>query len=238
VAGGQEQPLPLDWGFSGTFSPDGKSLAFNRHPGTWSRQHYRGSAAADIWIANVSDKTYTKLLPDARSNRYWPMWGADNFIYYVADPLANERALVAGSAEVRKSVNNIYKIAVSGTGQPVQVTKHPDGNLFWPSISSDGKTIVYEEDFGIWKLDVASGRTSEIKIEINADEKDNEIDYQTVTNEVDSFDVSPSGRRAVISAKGQILTIATERGDITRIAPDRMTSRNQFPKWSADGKYV
>src|SRR5262249_29215235 len=66
----------------------------------------------------------------------------------------------------------------------------------------------------------------------------NEIDYQTVTNEVDSFDVSPSGRRAVISAKGQILTIATERGDITRIAPDRMTSRNQFPKWSADGKHA
>ena len=50
----------------------------------------------------------------------------------------------------------------------------------------------------------------------------------TVTNEVDSFDLSPSGQRAVISARGQILTIATERGDITRIAPDRMASRNQF----------
>jgi len=42
----------------------------------------------------------------------------------------------------------------------------------------------------------------------------------------------------VISARGQILTIATDRGDITRVAPDRMASRNQFPKWSADGKYI
>ena len=32
VDGGQEQPLPVDWGFSGSFSPDGKSLVFNRHP--------------------------------------------------------------------------------------------------------------------------------------------------------------------------------------------------------------
>src|SRR6266849_8104054 len=32
VAGGQEQPLPVDWGFWGNFSADGKSLAFNRHP--------------------------------------------------------------------------------------------------------------------------------------------------------------------------------------------------------------
>ena len=55
---------------------------------------------------------------------------------------------------------------------------------------------------------------------------------------MDAFDISPSGRRAVISARGQILTIATDRGDITRVAPDNMASRNQFPKWSADGKYI
>jgi tricorn protease len=42
----------------------------------------------------------------------------------------------------------------------------------------------------------------------------------------------------VISARGQILTIATERGDLTRVAPDAMASRNQFPKWSPDGKYL
>src|SRR5262252_3217659 len=237
IAGGQERALPLDWGYYGSFSPDGKQLVFNRHPAVWTRQHYRGSFAADVWIADLAGKTYSKLLPDERYNRYWPMWGADGAIYYVADPLPSDRNVVPGSADVRKSVNNIYKIAVAG-GQPVQVTRHPDGNLFWPSMSSDGKVIVYEEDFGIWKLDVATGRTNEIKIEIAADEKDNELEYETVTNEVDSFDISPSGRRAVISARGQILTIATDRGDITRVAPDNQASRNQFPKWSADGKYI
>jgi tricorn protease len=237
VGGGQEQPLPVDWGFWGNYSPDGKSLVFNRHPAVWSRQHYRGSYAADLWVADLGAKTYTKLLGDERYNRFWPMWGADGSIYFVADPLPNDKNVAPGSPDVRKSVNNIYKIPAKG-GQPVQVTHHPDGNLFWPSMSSDGKVIVYEELFGIWKLDVASGRTNEIKIEIAADEKDNEDDFETVTNEVDAFDISPSGRRAVISARGQILTIATERGDITRVAPDRMASRNQFPKWSADGKYI
>jgi tricorn protease len=237
VGGGREQPLPVDWGYWGSFSPDGKSLVFNRHPAVWTRQHYRGSFAADLWVADLAAKTYTKLLADERYNRYWPMWGADNSIYFVADPLANDKSVAPGSAEVRKSANNIYRIPARG-GPPVQVTHHPDGNLFWPSMSSDGKVIVYEELFGIWKLDVASGKTSEIRIEIAADEKDNEEDVETVTNEVDAFDISPSGRRAVISARGQILTIATDRGDITRVAPDRMASRNQFPKWSADGKYI
>jgi tricorn protease len=237
AGGGQEQPLPVDWGYWGNFSPDGKSLVFNRHPAVWTRQHYRGSFAADLWIADLTAKTYKQLLPDERYNRYWPMWGADGAIYYVADPLPNDKSVAPGSPDVRKSANNIYKIPASG-GQPVQVTRHVDGNLFWPSMSSDGKVIVYEELFGIWKLDVVSGKTNEIKIEIAADEKDNESDIETVTNEVDAFDVSPSGRRAVISVRGQILTIATDRGDITRVAPDKMSSRNQTPKWSWDGKYV
>jgi tricorn protease len=237
TAGGMEKPLPLDWGYWGSYSPDGKSLAFNRHPAVWSRQHYRGSYAADLWVANLSNNTYTKLLGDERYNRYWPMWGADDAIYFVADPLPNDRNIKPGSLDVRKSANNIYRIPAKG-GQPVQVTKHTDGNVFWPSMSSDGKVIVYEDNFGIWKLDIASGRSSEIRIDIATDEKQNEVDVETVTNEVDAFDISPSGRRAVISTRGQILTIATDRGDITRLAPDRMASRNDAPKWSFDGKYI
>ena len=238
AAGGLERPLPVDWGFWGNYSPDGKALVFNRHPATWSRKHYRGSYSADLWIARLSDNTYTRLLPDEQYNRYWPMWGADNHIYFVGDPLPNDKAIKPGSPDVRKSVNNIYKIPVSGAAQPTQVTKHAGGNLFWPSMSADGRTIVYEENFGIWKLDVGSGRTSEITLDIVTDEKANEHEIETVTNEVDNFDLSPSGRRAVISTRGQILTIATDRGDITRIMPDRMASRSDSPKWSPDGKYV
>jgi tricorn protease len=237
VDGGQEQGLPLDWGYSGSFSPDGRSLVFNRHPSVWSRRHYRGSYAADLWLTNLGDKTYTKLLADEKYNRYWPMWGADDAIYYVADPLASENNVKPGSPAVRESVNNIYKVPVKG-GQPVQVTRHTDGSLFWPSMSSDGKVIVYEDGFGIWKLDVATGKTNEIKIDIATDEKDNALEVATVTDEVDSYDISPSGRRAAVSTRGQILTIATDRGDITRVAPDNMASRNQLPRWSADGKLI
>ncbi len=238
VEGGPEKPLPLDWGYWGSYSPDGKQFVFNRHPAVWSRQHYRGSYAADLWIADLSRNTYTKLLGEERYDRYWPMWGFDGQIYFVADPLPNDRNVVPGSAEARKSINNIYKIPATGTGQPVQVTKHTSGNLFWPSMSSDGKVIVYEENFGIWKLDVASGKTSEIKLDITTDEKENEVEALTVRNEVDAFDLSPSSQRAIISARGQLFTIATNRGDITRVAPDSMASRNDTPKWSPDGKHI
>src|SRR4029078_2950720 len=105
-----------------------------------------------------------------------------------ADPRQNDKSVKAGSCDVRKSANNIYKIPAKG-GQPVQVTKHTDGNVFWPSMASDGKVLVYEDNFCIWKLDVPSGRASEIKLDIATDEKANQVHAETVTNEVDPFDI-------------------------------------------------
>ena len=69
------------------------------------------------------------------------------------------RSVKWGSPEIYKSVNNIWKISDNG-GKPVQVTHHTSGNLFFPSMSADGKTIVYEENFGLWKLDTATGKST------------------------------------------------------------------------------
>ncbi len=238
VDGGQESPLPVDWGYWGSFSADGRQFLFNRHPATWTRKHYRGSYAADIWVADLAAKTYRQILAGENYNRYWPMWGPKDEIYFVADPLPNDKTIRPGSTEVRNSLNNLYKISAKGGTQPVQVTKHTDGNVFSPSMSSDGKVIVYEENFGIWKLDVASGRTSEVKIDIVSDEKENDYEVVAINSEADSFDLSPTGRRAVISTRNQIFTIATDRGDITQIANDKGASRNDSPQWSPDGKFI
>ena len=83
--------------------------------------------------------------------------------------------------EVMKSVYNIWKIPERG-GKPVQVTRHSSGNLSFPSMSADGKTIVYEENFGLWKLDVASGKSKEIPIHITSDVKENEADVRAAGN--------------------------------------------------------
>src|SRR2546430_14618900 len=35
-------------------------LAFTRHPGSWSRKHYRGSFASDLWLMDVRSRKFTK----------------------------------------------------------------------------------------------------------------------------------------------------------------------------------
>jgi tricorn protease len=236
VEGGLEEPVPTDWGYSGSYSPDGSKLAFMRHPSVWSRKHYRGAYAADLWVMDVASKSFTKLGdPDYRGNYLWPMYGRNGEIYFVADRLPNEKNIKYGGPEVMKSVNNIWKVSDKG-GTPVQVTHHGDGNLFFPSISADGRNIVYEDNFGLWKLDTASGQSTEIRIDIKSDSKENDVELATISSQAESFHLSPSNKRAAVAAHGEIFTIAMDRGEPQRVSETPW--REQEPHWSPDGKWI
>jgi tricorn protease len=233
--GGLERSIDTDWGYSGSFSTDGSKLAFTRHPSVWSRKHYRGSYAADLWVMDVAGKKFTKLGDSEYQGNYlWPMYGR-NEIFFVSDRLPNEKSLKWGGPEAMKSINNIWKISDRG-GAPVQVTHHTSGNLFFPSISADGKTIVYEENFGLWKLDTASGKSTQVVVDIKSDLKENEVEARTIQNEADGFSLSPSSRRAAVSTHGEIFSIATERGEVQRVSETPW--REEDPRWSPNGKWI
>ncbi|HEY1376584.1 MAG TPA: MdsD protein, partial [Gemmataceae bacterium] len=94
--GGPEQPLPTDWGTFASFSPDGRQLAYNRHPAPWTRKHYRGSYCADLWLCDLETKTSRKLIDadvpdDEKPNNFWPMFGKDA-IYFVSDRETHAKA--------------------------------------------------------------------------------------------------------------------------------------------------
>ena len=112
ATGGMEQPIATDWGSSASYAPDGLKLAFTRHPATWTRQHYRGSYAADLWVMDIAARKFTKLGDaDYKGHYLWPMYGRNGDIYFVSDRLPNEKSLKFGGPEVMKSVNNIWKIS-------------------------------------------------------------------------------------------------------------------------------
>ncbi|HMC62370.1 MAG TPA: hypothetical protein VKJ01_24455, partial [Candidatus Solibacter sp.] len=238
--GGIETPVQTDWGAWASYSPDGQKMAFTRHPATWSRKHYRGSYAADLWVEDlgVADlggaRKFTLLGgEDYKGNRLWPMYGRGE-IFYVANILPDETHIKFGGPEVMKSANNIWKISDKG-GKEVQVTHHTDGNLFFPSISADGKVIVYEDNFGVWKLDTASGKSTEIVINLKTDGKENDRELVTLS-EAQAFHISPTNKRAAVIAHGELFTIATGRGE-----PQRVTEtpwKEQEPRWSPDGRWI
>ena len=93
-----------------------------------------------------------------------------------------------------RASDNIWKISDCG-GKPVQVTHHSSGNLFFPKhVRRTARRSCYEENFGLWKLDVATGKSSEIRIDIKSDPKESESERRVslMRRRVSS---SPSMRR-------------------------------------------
>ena len=238
--GGPEQPLATDWGTFASYSPDGKQFVYNRHPAPWTRKHYRGSYSADLWLCDLDSKSSRKLLDadlpdDMKPNNLWPMFGKDGF---TSSPTARRQAK-AGSPEVMKSVNNIWKLSMHNGGPPVQVTHHTSGSLFWPSMSADGRTIVYEENFGLWKLDLNNGRHRRSRSRSTSSPTAARTIWKRRRLVARPTPITcrrpASGRSSAV--EGELFTVATDRGDprrVTRTPGVRETS----PQWSPDGKWI
>jgi tricorn protease len=106
------------------------------------QQQRRRLRAGSATRESASSRTRTSGSTATFVHDAHPMWGADGMIYYASD---------------RSGVFNIWRIDPQG-GAPVQVTRHDGLGIRFPSISPDGRTIIYENDYELWSVDVpASG---------------------------------------------------------------------------------
>src|SRR6185436_4814889 len=63
-----------------------------------------------------------------------------------------------------------------------------------------------------------------------------EVELRTIQSEAEAFSLSPSTKRAAISTRGEIFTVATDRGEVQRVTETFW--REQNPRWSPDGKRI
>jgi tricorn protease len=219
--GGMERNAGADMGVNACYSPDGKKLAINRKGQVYWRKYYRGAMNTDITVMDIASKKFVDLT-DFDGIDSWPMWSTDGYIYFVSDRDGN-------------GLTNIWRVADAG-GKADRVTSFKAGDVRFPSISADGKVIVFEHDFGVWKLDVATRKTAPIKLEIAAETQENLVEIRDFNSQADDYDVAPSGRRIALSIHGEIFTAPTEEGDLHQITDS--PARDKEPLYSPDGKSI
>jgi tricorn protease len=221
IDGGMEHNAGPDMGVYGSYSPDGAKLAINRKSQVYWRKYYRGAYQSDVTVMDIASKKFTDLT-DFDGLDSWPMWSRDGFIYFVSD---REGA----------GLTNIWRVAESG-GKAERVTSFKTGDVRWPAMSADGKVIVFEHDFGVWKLDVPSKKAAPIKLDIAAETEENNTEVRDFASQLDDYDLAPSGRHIVFSIHGEIFTAPVEEGDVHQITDS--PARDREPAYSPDGKWI
>ncbi len=219
--GGMPRDAGPDFGLTGSFSPDGKKLVVNRKGQQYWRKFYRGAYQTDVTVMDLASKTFTDLTDFAGLDS-WPLYGGDGFVYFVSDRDGN-------------GLTNLWKVPDKG-GKAEKVTTFTSGDVRFPTISGDGKTIVFEHDFGVWKLDVATKEVKRLKFDISAETQETLVEWRDFNSQVDDFDAAPDGKRIAFSIHGEIFTAPVDEGDLVQITegPDR--DRN--PDYSPDGKLL
>src|SRR5947207_5706668 len=219
VDGGMPWKAGPDMGNQASFSPDGKRIAYNPKGQVYWRKYYRGAYQTDVWIEDVSSKKFTQLT-DFDGLDSWPMWSRDGNIYFVSDRDGG-------------GLTNIWRESENG-GKAEKITSFKSGDVRFPSISADGKTIVFEHDFGIWKLDTGSKKATAIKLDIDAETEENATETRAFNSEADDYDLAPNSRRIALSIHGEIFTVPVEEGDIRQITDN--SARDRLVNYSPDSK--
>ena len=202
----------------GSFSPDGSRIAYNKDSqdnATWKR--YKGGRAQEIYIYDLATDKETNISNYDGSDR-WPMWIGEK-IYFSSD---------------RDRVLNIWSYD-PGTGKIEQVTKHREYDIRHPDFG--GSQIVYELGGDIWKLDVTSGATARVPVKILQDMEERRPFMKDVSRNITRADVSPSGNRALIVARGDIFTLPEKEGQVRNLT-NSSGARDKDAVWSPDGKWI
>jgi len=214
-AGGFPSELPLPMGAEGSYSPDGQFLAYvplNHAFSMWKR--YRGGRASAIWIAKLSDSTVEKI-PRENSNDFNPIWVGDH-VFFLSD---REGPFTLFSYDTRKKT--------------VARVIQNDG-LDFKSASAGPGAIVYEQFGSIHLFDLKSSKTQPVEIHVTADLQEVRPHFIKVANRIREAALSPTGARAVFEARGEILTVPAEKGDIRNLT-NTAGVNERSPAWSPDG---
>ncbi len=219
VEGGMPTKAGTDMGVQAAYSRDGRRLAYNPKSQVYWRKYYRGASQSDIVVMDIASKKFTQLT-DFDGQDSWPMWGDDGGIYFVSDREGN-------------GLTNIWRISEGG-GKAERVTSFKSGDVRWPAISADGRVIVFEHDFGIWKLDVGNKKAMPIKLNIAAETEENLTEVQSFNSQADDYDLAPSSRRVAFSIHGEIFSAPVEEGDLRQLTES--PARDRSVSYAPDGR--
>jgi len=219
INGGMESKVGTDMGVQADYSPDGRFIAYNPKSQVYWRKYYRGANQSDVVIMDVAAKKFTQVT-DFNGLDSWPMWGNDGGIYFVSDRDGN-------------GLTNIWRVAEAG-GKAERMTSFKSGDVRWPAISGDGRVMVFEHDFGIWKLELASRKVTQIPLNISAETQENDTEVRSFNSQAEDYDLAPSSTHVAFSIHGEIFTAPVEEGDLRQITDG--PARDRGVTYSLDGK--
>jgi tricorn protease len=218
--GGLAEKLPVPYGGNGSISADMKKIAYN--PGgqasmNWKR--YEGGNAPDIWIFDLTSMESENITDHVRTDAD-PMWHGDK-IYFLSDRGKENRQNIWVYNTVDASLR--------------QLTEFKKSDIYYPSIGPND--IVFQSDDKLFLLNLETEKSTEVNVTLSTDLASIQPRIRNVSENIQSWNISPDGKRALFEARGDVFTVPAEHGYIRNLTRTSGIAE-RYPSWSPDGKNV
>lgn len=225
--GGTPMPVAADRFANEYFSspsPDGKIVAITARgivSSQWWRKGHSHLDESEIWLVHDQAVPKYDAVTDGSAKDLWPMWAADGHsLFYVSD---------------RSGGQNIWQQPIGA--QARQITQFKDGRVLWPVISADGHTIVFERNFGIWRLDASNGHAAEVSITRRGVPSGPSVEHLHLTNHISSLALSPDGKKIAFVAHGEVFAASAKDGGEARRVTTASAEQSEI-QWATDSRRI
>lgn len=209
--------------FESAPSPGGDAIALVARgisSSQWWRNGHSHIDETEIWLKPVSESGGYRRVAGGPSKQAWPMWAADGkTLFYMSD---------RGGAE------NVWAQPAAAGGAARQLTRFTDGRVLWPSIGHQGKEIVFERGFAIWKMDTKTGKAAPVEIALRGVPAGPQVKHEPIPEFTD-LTVSPDGKKLAIVAHGDVFAASAKDGGTAQRVTHTAAAESGI-RWSRDSK--
>ena len=216
-SGGFPSPMPLTRIKDGQLSNDGTHLVYQKVQ-SWEDEfrNYKGGQNNPIRVLNMNTLEMAKL-PWEGSNDQNPVY-VGNDIFFLSD---------------RDGINNIWKYSSNTLTQVTQFDLYDCKQL-----ESGSGLLIFENGGQLYSLDPSlNNAPNKLSIKVDGDFPWARPNWKDVSSDVLTGNISPTGKRAVFSARGEIFTVPKENGTIRNLS-NSSGAADRDPAWSPDGKWI
>jgi tricorn protease len=216
---GRAKPLTAIESFDGRKSPDGARLMFTRGAVPYWRKGYRGSAACDLFLKDLTSSTITRVTqgPGSERDGFWSPSGSE--VLFLSDSTG---------------VYNLFKQNLI-SGQVTQLTNHRL-SISHLSVAQDASLAAYELGGEIFLYDFKSGQGRKLELEAPTAAKTNAVERVTFDSGISDFAISPDGKSLAYVVHGDIFCRDLSGNYQQQLTSDAANDRDLI--WSPDSKQL
>lgn len=188
----------------------------------WWRNGHSHIDETELWVVEPGEPPTYRGLPGAEGKNAWPQWlPGGGWVVFMSD---------------RSGTENLWLQNVSG-GPPRPLTSFQDGRLLFPHVAADGSSVVFERDFGVWRMRLPDGTPEPVRITLRGATPTPLPEHETLSSGFGSLALSPDGKKVAFVARGDVYAADAEYGG-TAVRVTRSPGLESEVVWAPDSRRI